>query len=41
MRWNKFFGIDLDRWPAIARYMERIGSRAAVTSAIAAETAHA
>ena len=41
MRWNKFFGIDLERWPAIVRYMERIGSRAAVQSAIAAEIAHA
>lgn len=37
LRWMKFFAIDLDRWPAIARYMARVGSRAAVEAALDAE----
>lgn len=43
LRWMKGFSIDLDRWPAIARYMHRIGTRASVQAALAreAETAPA
>lgn len=37
MQWNAFFDIDLDRWPAIAAYMERIAARPAVRAALAAE----
>ncbi|MFG1392699.1 glutathione transferase GstA [Xanthobacter agilis] len=35
--WMKGFSIDLDRWPATARYMLRIGARASVQSALARE----
>ena len=37
LRWTSFFSIDLNQWPAIARYMENIGSRSAVKSALATE----
>jgi glutathione S-transferase len=37
MRWSKRFDIDLSRWPSIARFMERIGSRPAVVAALEAE----
>jgi len=36
--WARFFAIDLCGWPAIAAYMRRIGARASVTAALAAET---
>lgn len=35
--WMKDFSIDLDRWPAIARYVQRIGTRASVQAALARE----
>lgn len=35
--WMKGFSIDLDRWPATARHMQRIGARASVQSALARE----
>jgi len=35
--WMKDFSIDLDRWPATARYMRRIGGRASVQAALARE----
>jgi glutathione S-transferase len=35
--WMKGFSIDLDRWPAIALYMQRIDTRASVQSALARE----
>jgi glutathione S-transferase len=41
LRWTALFSIDLARWPAIARYMENIGSRATVKAALAAEAARA
>ncbi|SFA85292.1 glutathione S-transferase [Collimonas sp. OK607] len=37
LRWTAFFSIDLEQWQAIARYMENIGARATVKSALAAE----
>ncbi|AMO92796.1 glutathione S-transferase, C-terminal domain protein [Collimonas fungivorans] len=39
LRWTPLFAIDLNQWPAIARYMENIGSRATVKAALAAEAA--
>ncbi|HTD03026.1 glutathione transferase GstA [Undibacterium sp.] len=39
LRWTKFFTIDLDQWPAIARYMQRVGTRTAVKAALEAEAA--
>jgi len=35
--WMKGVSIDLDRWPATARHMQRIGARASVQSALARE----
>lgn len=35
--WMKGFSIDLDRWPAIALYMQRIDTRASVQTAFARE----
>ncbi|MBG0807894.1 glutathione transferase GstA [Methylosinus sp. H3A] len=35
--WMKGFSIDLDRWPAIALYMQRIDARASVQAALARE----
>ncbi|BBU64016.1 glutathione S-transferase (plasmid) [Methylosinus sp. C49] len=35
--WMKGFSIDLDRWPATARHMQRIGARASVQAALARE----
>jgi len=37
-RWAKYFDIDVKRWPALARYMQRIGDRPAVVSALDAES---
>lgn len=37
LRWSERFEIDLCRWPAIARYMERIDARVSVKAALAAE----
>ncbi|MGK3993618.1 glutathione transferase GstA [Sorangium sp. So ce1024] len=39
LTWTKFAGIELDRWPALVRYKERIGARPAVQAALAAEQA--
>jgi glutathione S-transferase len=35
--WMKIFSIDLDRWPTIAGYMQRIGARPSVEAALARE----
>ncbi len=35
--WFKFFGISLDRWPAIAAYASRIAARPSVRAALQAE----
>jgi len=39
LRWTEGFAIDLQRWPALARFQARIGERPAVRAALAAETA--
>lgn len=39
LQWMKFFDIDLNQWPVIAKYMDSIGARASVKSAIQAELA--
>ncbi|MDR6289873.1 glutathione S-transferase [Inquilinus ginsengisoli] len=39
LRWARFFAIDLQRWPAIAGFMARIGDRASVRAALDIETA--
>ena len=36
-RWTAFQGIDLNRWPAIVDWMDRVGSRPAVKDAMARE----
>jgi glutathione S-transferase len=35
--WGSYVGIELTKWPAIQRFRERIGARAAVQSALKAE----
>ena len=35
--WSNFKGIDLDRWPRLKAYADRIGSRPSARSAMAAE----
>jgi glutathione S-transferase len=35
--WAGHVGIDLQRWPAVSAYLERVGSRPAVAAALAAE----
>jgi len=37
-RWSKNFDIDLDRWPALARFMDRMAERASVKAALNAES---
>jgi glutathione S-transferase len=37
-RWAKHFDVDVNRWPALAKYMERVGARAAVKAAVEAES---
>jgi glutathione S-transferase len=37
--WMRFFAIDLTRWPAIAKFMERVGARPTVKAALEAESA--
>ncbi|WP_437641668.1 glutathione transferase GstA [Sorangium sp. So ce854] len=37
LTWTKFAGVDLDRWPALVAYKDRIGARPAVQAALAAE----
>ena len=36
---SPFRGIDLERWPALEAYFDRIGARPAVREALAAERA--
>lgn len=37
LRWTKFTGIDLSRWPTLAAFFARVDERAAVKEALAAE----
>lgn len=37
LRWLPLFGIGIGDWPALARYVERVGARASVQAALAAE----
>ncbi|HEY2395857.1 MAG TPA: glutathione transferase GstA [Rudaea sp.] len=37
-RWARHFDIDVTRWPSLARFMERVGARAAVKLALNAES---
>lgn len=39
LRWTSVFGIDLEQWPALARFQARIDQRPAVKAALAAELA--
>ena len=39
LRWAAFHEIDLQQWPALAAFVQRVGARAAVTAALAAESA--
>ncbi|MBD8090900.1 glutathione transferase GstA [Pseudomonas fluorescens] len=39
LRWAGFHDIDLQQWPALAAFMQRVGARAAVTAALTAESA--
>ncbi|MHC8291118.1 glutathione transferase GstA [Pseudomonas sp. XS1P51] len=38
LRWTSLFAIDLNQWPALARFQARVDSRPAVRAALAAET---
>ena len=37
LNWRKALRFDLDRWPAIAQYQDRVGALPAVQKAMAAE----
>ncbi|UVK97556.1 glutathione transferase GstA [Pseudomonas sp. B21-048] len=37
LRWTQVFGIDLDQWPALARFQARVDQRPSVKAALAAE----
>ncbi|HET7779656.1 MAG TPA: glutathione transferase GstA [Nevskia sp.] len=37
-RWSNKFGIDLGRWPALAKFMDRMAERASVKAALDAES---
>ncbi len=39
MHWNRFFAIDLAPWPALVRFMARIGARPSAIRALEAESA--
>lgn len=41
LRWTSLFDIDLEQWPPLERFQARIGSRQAVSEALAAEVANA
>ena len=41
LSWLPHFSIDIKRWPALAGFMNRIGARASVKAAHAAEEATA
>lgn len=37
LRWSRFMGIDLGKWPVLTRYVERVFSRPKVVEALKAE----
>jgi glutathione S-transferase len=37
-RWAKHFDIDVERWPALARFMERVAARASALTALQTES---
>ncbi|MDY0831502.1 glutathione transferase GstA [Pseudomonas sp. SED1] len=37
LRWAGFFDIDLQQWPALAKFQQRVGERPAVIAALVAE----
>ncbi|WP_421525400.1 glutathione transferase GstA [Pseudomonas yamanorum] len=37
LRWAGLFDIDLQQWPALAKFQQRVGERSAVIAALAAE----
>jgi glutathione S-transferase len=39
LRWTGFTGIDLDKWPVLKAFQERVGARPAVKAALEAEAA--
>lgn len=39
LSWAGLFGIELEQWPALARFQDRIGKRPTVIAALAAEAA--
>jgi len=39
LRWAPLFAIELDRWPALVRFQQRVGLRPAVQAALAVELA--
>lgn len=39
LRWAGLFGIELEQWPALARFQDRVGKRPTVIAALAAEAA--
>jgi glutathione S-transferase len=39
LSWLPHFSIKIGRWPALARFVDRIGARASVKAALAAEEA--
>jgi glutathione S-transferase len=39
LRWTAFTGIELDKWPALKAFQERVGARPAVKAALEAEAA--
>jgi glutathione S-transferase len=39
LSWSKHFAINLNQWPALAKFYERVAARPAVVAAIAAEAA--
>ena len=38
LRWAPLFAIDLDQWPALVRFQQRVGLRPAVRAALAVES---
>jgi len=39
LSWLPVFSIDIKRWPALARFQDRIGARPSTRAALAAEEA--